>query len=558
MESTFNIWLLLAGIWVLLYGMNVFENSIKYLWWNKLKWIIQKYTKTWWASIFTGFWTTSVLQSSSLLSLLVLAFAWAWVLTLKNSIWLIFWANIWSPMLPLLAAVVGFGEFKISAFALPMIAIWGLSFIFNLSERQKQRARLLLWFGLLFLGLDFMKESVDAITATFDLTAYKDMSLWGFGALGIVVTLVIQSSGALWVMALAALDGWIITFPASIAIAMWSNIWTTFTAVIGSLWWSRVKRQIAVSHVLFNVFSGVIGVIFFWQYIHFTNEILWFSSNPVMGNAVLNIVFNASTAILFGFFLVPFTKLVLSIMPNIKSKGQEIPSLKTTTLPALGSDTTINQAAVYALVDDSKLLCQQTLHYLTYALNIDSDYLEKNNFDQTSLMKHEHKREKSEHQQQYETARETANTLYEFVLQLRPYSLPTSDAKALKHTEESIEACLRSLKSIKNIYHDLQDLAKSSSQSSKKLYIQSRFKVASIAKHLFDIIDNSYTEEDFEEVRQALNELDSFHTGFEHYLSEMVNDGEETDIPLSVLMNIDHYLFQGSEKLVDAVRKVYL
>jgi hypothetical protein len=67
-----------------------------------------------------------------------------------------------------------------------------------------------------------------------------------------------------------------------------------------------------------------------------------------------------------------------------------------------------------------------------------------------------------------------------------------------------------------------------------------------------------YTSEDFEEVRAAMNELDSFHKWFEDYLTQIVADGKETDIPLSVLMNIDHYLYQGSEKLVEGVRKVYL
>jgi hypothetical protein len=67
-----------------------------------------------------------------------------------------------------------------------------------------------------------------------------------------------------------------------------------------------------------------------------------------------------------------------------------------------------------------------------------------------------------------------------------------------------------------------------------------------------------YSDEEFEAVRFAMNELDSFHQGFEDYLTQIVADGKETDIPLSVLMNIDHYLYQGSEKLVEGVKKVYL
>ena len=87
-------------------------------------------------------------------------------------------------------------------------------------------------FGLLFIGLDFMKESMEIYRATAETEIAANLSLWGYGLLGIIATIVIQSSGALGIMTLAALGGGIITFPASIAIAMGANIGTTFTAVI--------------------------------------------------------------------------------------------------------------------------------------------------------------------------------------------------------------------------------------------------------------------------------------------------------------------------------------
>lgn len=557
METPFNIWLLLSGIGLLLFGMHTFEHAIKYLWGSNLKGILQKYTNWPWSSIFTGTWSTALLQSSSLVSLLVLAFTGAGVMALSNGIGVIIWANIGTTVSALLVAWLWFGEFKIAAFAMPIIAFWGLMLIYNGGMTWKNWAKLFIGFWLLFLWLDFMKESVEAIKASFDLAAYKDLNLWLFGLLWVVVTAVIQSSSAVWVMTLIALSEGLIGFPASIAIVMWSNIGTTFTGVIASLGGKTIKRQIALSQVLFNVLSSIVWVVFFYGYIWLTLDVLWFRDNEVMGNAVLNAIFNVSTAVLFGFFLKPFTKLVRKIVPDDSIEDKTI-QLKIDAINFIWWDDTLSQAAVYALQQDTQVLVENTLDYLTYALNIDQDYLETKEFDQTSLMKHMIEWDKVTHQEQYEHARTIANRLYEMVLKLRENSLPTHEASLLQNSELAIEACLRAIKSIKNIYHDLQDLAWSTTPAVQSLYTQSRYKVALIAKHLADIIDMDYTSEDFEEVRAAMNELDSFHTGFEEYLTQIVAEGKETDIPLSVLMNIDHYLYQGSEKLVEAVRKVYL
>ena len=554
----FNIWLLLAGIGILLFGMNVFEHAIRFLGGNKLKGILQKYTKNGWTSIFTWFWTTSVLQSSSLLSLLILAFAGAGVLALKNAIGLIFWANIGSPMLPLLAALIGFGSFKISAFALPMIAIWGLSLIFNLSEKQEQRAKLFVWFGLLFLGLDFMKDSMDAIKASFDLTQYADMSLWKFGILGVIVTLVIQSSGALWVMTLAALDGGLISFPASIAIAMGSNIGTTFTAVIWSLGGSRIKRQIATSHVIFNVLSWVIGIVLFWQYIRFTNEVLWFADDPIMGNAVLNIVFNASTAILFGFFLLPFTKLVQKLVPMHKDED----TLRIEQTQMSTKVTGFSLAQIHALHEDSKTLIDQVFDYNSYVFGFDKSVLHDEHAHRQDVVNKTQAWDKKTHAAQYTKLKHTSDIMLEHLLPAKGKSLHQKDRELLEHIEKTIYTSTQSAKSIKNIYRDIQDLQSSSNKTMKTLTTKVLINAATFYQHVAHIIDRKYSTKNFEELSDALHAIEADHEQFIDYLTQELSaeltkeELQELNIP--TLLNLDHYLYQSAKRLVTAIQHTYL
>jgi len=124
--------------------MHNFEQALNFLGGKKLKYLLQKYTKNSRMAIRTGTRTTTVLQSSTLVSLLILAFVGAGVMALPNAIGVIFGANIGSPMLPLLAAVVGFGEFNIGTIALPFIGVGALILMFIRKERRQRYAKLII------------------------------------------------------------------------------------------------------------------------------------------------------------------------------------------------------------------------------------------------------------------------------------------------------------------------------------------------------------------------------------------------------------------------------
>ena len=105
-------------------------------------------------------------------------------------------------------------------FAIPLIAIGGIIMILTSKKPRTFWSKLLIGFGLFFLGIDFLKENVEVMSEVFDFAKYKDMNLWIFGLIGMIVTAMIQSSGAVGVMTLAALHSEIITFEAGFAIIL--------------------------------------------------------------------------------------------------------------------------------------------------------------------------------------------------------------------------------------------------------------------------------------------------------------------------------------------------
>ena len=161
MLELFDEWKFLAGLGIFLFGMFMMEESVKQLAGRSFKTLIRRFTGTRTKGLATGVVTTAVLQSSSAVSLMVLAFVGAGLMPLANAIAVIMGAMIGTTCTAWIVALIGF-QFKIDVFALPLIGIGGLGLIFfSGSARFVNISKLLAAFGFLFHGLDFMKTSVE-------------------------------------------------------------------------------------------------------------------------------------------------------------------------------------------------------------------------------------------------------------------------------------------------------------------------------------------------------------------------------------------------------------
>lgn len=550
-----EIIMLLAGIGILLFAMNIFEGALKSLGGRKLKYVLQKFTKNGWAAIWTGTRSTSILQSSSLVSLLVLAFVGAGVMQLSSAIGVIIGANIGTTVTSLIVGRLGFGKLHISAIAMPMIAIGGLSFIFLKNEKYLSRARLLVGFGLLFLGLDFMKESVDVLKTTFDIAQYKDSSLWIFGIIGMLITIIIQSSSAVGVMTLTALGAGIVSFPASIAIVMGSNIWTTITAVIGSFGWAAIKRKVALSQVLFNVISAVIGIVFFWQYIRLTMDVLGFKWNPIMGNAILNTIFNISTAVLFWFALKPFTRMIEWIMP---AKTSDDIQLRIQGATIKHKNETFAQPQIYALYEDCKILIDYIFAYNTYLFGFKKKSLFNEDMNSKDILANLNTRNSTKQKKHYENIKKIGDIMLEHLLPLKIKKLPKDVRWLSEHIETSIYSAIKSAKSLKNIQSDILDLKDTPNKNLQAMYTTMQENAATFYMHVANIIDRDYNKENFEELNTALKKITKDHKTFIENISKKIAKNKLSDLEIPTLINIDHYLYQSANTLVTALQHTYL
>ncbi|MFN3986694.1 MAG: Na/Pi cotransporter family protein [Rhodocyclaceae bacterium] len=257
-----------AGVAIFLFGMMSLEEGFKAFTGGTLERILQRTTDRLWKSFAFGIVATTVMQSSSLVSVITISFLSAGLIGLAQGIGIIFGANLGTTTGAWLIA--GFGlKVDIAAYALPMIT-FGVILIFNRSKLLKGAGYVLAGLGFLFLGIHFMKDGFEAFKDTIDLAEYAVGGVKGlllYTLIGIAATVVMQSSHATLVLTITALAAQQISYENALALSIGANVGTTITAVIGAISANIEGRRLAAAHLVFNAVTGLVALTFINQFV---------------------------------------------------------------------------------------------------------------------------------------------------------------------------------------------------------------------------------------------------------------------------------------------------
>jgi len=257
-----------AGVAIFLFGMLALEEGFEAFTGGTLERLLRKSTNRYWKSLSFGILSTTVMQSSSLVSVITISFLSAGLLTLAAGIGIIFGANIGTTTGAWLIAGLGL-KVKISAYAMPML-VFGIILVFQNSKSLKGIGYILAGLGFLFLGIHHMKEGFEAFKSTIDLTQFAVEGYPGlflFAGIGIFATVVMQSSHATLVLILTALAAGQVTYENALALAIGANVGTCITAILGALSANVEGKRLAGAHLIFNVATGVIAIVFINQFL---------------------------------------------------------------------------------------------------------------------------------------------------------------------------------------------------------------------------------------------------------------------------------------------------
>lgn len=252
-----------AGVAIFLFGMLFLEDGFKAFTGGILEKILKRTTDKLWKSMTFGVVSTSIMQSSSLVSVITISFLSAGLLGLTAGIGIIFGANLGTTTGAWLIA--GFGlKIDIAAYAMPML-VFGIILAFQGSKVAKGIGYILAGLGFLFLGIHHMKEGFETFKDTIDLAQFAVGGLAGlliYTGIGIFATVVMQSSHATLVITITALAAGQITYENALALAIGANVGTCITAILGAISANVDGKRLAAAHLIFNVTTGAVAIIF--------------------------------------------------------------------------------------------------------------------------------------------------------------------------------------------------------------------------------------------------------------------------------------------------------
>ena len=300
--DSINIWQLFAGLSLFLYGMFHLEDALRQLEGRSFKLFLKKHTKNKLSAIINGTLVTGILQSSSIVNLMVLSFVGAGMLSMRNALGVVLGANIGGTVNSWLVALLGF-KVDLGNATFPIIAIAGLAMvIFKERKNYYQVSRFLFGFGLLFMGLDYMKQSMDAAIHNFNFAPYLNYPRVIFLLIGLLITSVIQTSAATVVIVLSALNASIIPLETAVSVILGAELGTTVKVAIGAIGGIAAKKRVALGNIMFNLASTLIGFLFLDFIIHIISEIFGITDSLFILVAFQSFI-NIVGALLFYFFL---------------------------------------------------------------------------------------------------------------------------------------------------------------------------------------------------------------------------------------------------------------
>lgn len=372
---------LLGSLGVFLFGMQVMSDALLRLAGDKMRSILATMTSNRALGIFTGFLITSVIQSSSATTLMVVSFSNAGLLTLTESISVIMGANIGTTITAWLITILGF-KVSMSAIALPLVGL-GFAFTFAKKENLKNWGNFIIGFALLFIGLQFLKEAMPDIKSNPEILAflsrYTDLgylSILLFLLIGTILTVVIQSSSATMALTLImCAEGWI-PFEMAAAMVLGENIGTTITANLAAIVANYKAKRTARAHLVFNIVGVLWMLILFYPFLKFVSWLtqLVGSGSPYIEAAAIPVAislfhtsFNVINTFLLVWFINPIARFVSKIIPEKVDEEKEIDETKFITKELLKYPET----AISSLINESKYLYENAIFYIvTHSLNI--------------------------------------------------------------------------------------------------------------------------------------------------------------------------------------------
>jgi phosphate:Na+ symporter len=542
-DMSLDIWMLLAGIGIFLFGIYLMEESLKAISGKAFKTLIRKYTSSKLKSIATGTLSTALLQSSSAVTLMVLAFVGAGIISLTNAFGVILGSNLGTTFTSWIVATVGF-KFKIETFALPFIGIGGLGLIFfGRTTRASNISKLMVGFGFLFLGLDYMKTGVEELAAAFDISVFQHYSIFFFLFIGFIITAIMQSSSAAMAIILTAVFGGLIDFNKASAMVIGTNLGTTVTVLLGSIGGVIAKKQVAAGHVIFNFVTGLVAFILLVPLNYLVLEIFRLKHDPVLALALFHTIFNAMGILLF----IPLMKPVAGFITRmIKDKKKRFSRY----IHHTGSE--VPEAAIEAMTNETIYLVRLVMMHNLKLFNLETGLiLSAGNMPAPPD-------NSGSPDKMYAVIKSIQSEIFIFSSELQARELTADEAVQLNKNFHAIHHSVASAKTLKDIAHELDKMEQSDLMLITKKWQEFRKTIMHFYMLFDEMLENKTQSENLPKLIRSMQTLQEDEKKTMKELSHSIHSKEMNEENISSLLSASRSYSLSLRQLSFSVKELIL
>lgn len=547
----FSIRAFLAWIVLVLYGMDLMEISIKDFSWDSLKKWLKKVANNSFKGLVSWSVLGAILQSSAVTILIIMTFASAWFIPLSSAIGAVVGANVWSTLLWILVVYVGF-SFNIGALSLVFVAIWGMVYKFFSSNKRKNAWKLVFAFWLLFYGISILKDSVGIFATGIDLTMFSNVPLVWWFLIGIVFTAILQSSGAMSIITLWALHWWLLSFPQGMAIIAGANIGTCITPFIASLKGAHEKKQVAWSHIVYNIFASLLVMIFIQPLSTLIPKIYDFSQpwSQETALAMYQTFYNIAASILFFPFINSLAKFLEKIIPD-KKLDYELGINK------IG--LTEVDIALPVLRSDIIMLLKKIFKFNVFHLRIDQKALLDETIPLENKMELEFVLEQEILMDDYNTCKIIEEDILTYILKImRQDLIKEAQMKQLQDLYFCVERMMYAAKARKDAQHAATVIFETDNQFVVSRLKQLKKNMVTLYYMISEIIDKINVEKNYLGIESITEMIKNDNKKF---LSDVWNYIEKNELEeglLSELLHFSQAYERSNDAIVDAIEALFL
>ena len=541
-----------AGVALFMFGMVCLEEGFKAFTGGTLEKVLRASTDRLWKSIGFGIASTTMMQSSTLVSLITISFVSAEMITLAAGIGVIMGANIGTTTGAWLIAGLGL-RVDIAAYAMPML-VFGVVLVLQRNKSLKGGGYLLMGAGFLFLGIHYMKEGFEAFQGSFDLSAHAVAGFAGvllFTLIGMTMTVIMQSSHATLLIIITALAAGQVNYENALALAIGANLGSAITTAFGGLAANLGGKRLAAAHVVFNIVTAVVAIVFITQLawlVDWLADLVGIAPQDyLLKLALFHTVFNLLGVLL----LTPFVRqlegvLVRRIQPRRQSAEEPLYLFR----DALETPAT----AVDAARKETVHLLDNAYGIFAHGLSLRRDVLASRE-SLTDVIKYTRKVFPIDIEAAYE---EKIKGLYSHIVEFiaKAQTLDASDAnrEQLYALRQAGQKLVEAVKGMKHLHNNLSRHALSSNPAVRERYDAIRLQLATLLRELHhlslleDQADRSLSLEALrlgveKNSRRILDDLD-----------EMIRHRRIAPLVATSIMNDESYAHDICENMIAVAR----